>query len=235
MTSLGCCSPRPGNTCLSDVPRGATGWGAEPRGAEGAGQRVAQPGWHHGTVCLAGKPEHGSWNGHQILQGIPGVSAGLCLGSWQGVGRSCTLCFREPLPLPGVFLLGPQESAGAAGGQRDRCRGCCHSLGRSHWWWEGHRGFGSHWAGTEELDDQRGERGWLALSSASAAVSVTQQRVAVPCWDTEPSPGSQARGLAAPDCQMPVEVADCCSCARGMKETQREQAVPSRLSVPPHV
>lgn len=90
VTSLGCCSPLPGNTCLSDVPRGATGWGAEPRGAEGAGQRVAQPGWHHGTVCLAGKPERGSWNGHQILQGIPGVSAGLCLGSWQGHAPSAS-------------------------------------------------------------------------------------------------------------------------------------------------
>lgn len=46
--------------------------------------RVAQPGWHRGTVCQAGMPEPCSWNGYQTLQGVPGVSVGLCSGSWQG-------------------------------------------------------------------------------------------------------------------------------------------------------
>lgn len=36
-----CCSSLPGDTCLGDVPRGVTDRGAEPRGAQGAWQRVA--------------------------------------------------------------------------------------------------------------------------------------------------------------------------------------------------
>lgn len=108
VASLGCCSSLPGDTCLSDIPRGVTGGGAEPRGAEGAQQRVAQPGWHSvpGRKARAWQLE---WLPDPV--GHPwGASAGMCLGSWQGAGRAHTLCFKEPLPLPGVFLLGPQES-----------------------------------------------------------------------------------------------------------------------------
>lgn len=49
---------------------------------------------------------NGSWNGYQ----------GWCSGSWQGPGRAGTLCFRELLPLPGVFLLELQEAEGTGTG-----------------------------------------------------------------------------------------------------------------------
>lgn len=89
--------------------------------------------------------------------------------------------------------------------------------------------------GQGNLMTKEGSRVGSPHPAPGAAGSVTQQRVAVPCWDTEWSPGSRAGGLAAPGCQMPVEVPDCSSCARGMKEKQREQAVPSKLRVPPRV
>lgn len=89
--------------------------------------------------------------------------------------------------------------------------------------------------GQGSLRSEEESRVGSSRPAPGAAGSVTQQRVAIPHWDTERSPGSQARALAAPGCQMPVEVADCCSCARGMEEKQREQAVPSELCVPPRV
>lgn len=88
--------------------------------------------------------------GYQILQGIPRGSAGMCLGSWQCAGSACTLCFVCLLHSLGLSCWGHRNRLELW----VRCHGCYHSLGRSHRWWEGHRGFGSHWAGTGELEER---------------------------------------------------------------------------------
>lgn len=100
--------------------------------------------------------------GYQILQGIPTGSVGMCLGSWQCAGSVCTLC----------FMCLPRSLGFSCWGHRNRlelwvrCHGCYHSLGRGRRWWEGHRGFGSHWAGTGELEERRGKQGGFVPSSA---------------------------------------------------------------------
>lgn len=57
-------------------------------------------------------------------------------------------------------------------------------------------------------------------AAPGAAGGVTQPRVAVPRWDTERSPGSQARGLAAQAARC-LRKSLACSCATGMKEKRR--------------
>lgn len=127
-------------------------------------------------------------------------------------GRMCTL------PLPGVFLLGPQGSAGAAGGRRDGCHGCCRCLGRSHWWREGRRGFGSHRAGTGELDDQRGERGWFAPSSARCSWRCHSAACGRPPLGHRAVARLGVWLLQAARCPWKSLA---CSCATGMEEKRR--------------
>lgn len=83
---------------------------------------------------------------YQILQGIPRGSAEMCLGSWQRVGSSCTLCFRGPLPLLGFSCL--------ATGISWSCRMGAMAATTP---WEGASGGGkvtlAAWAGTGELDE----------------------------------------------------------------------------------
>lgn len=136
----------------------------------------------------------------------------MCSGSWQGAGRMCTL------PLPGVFLLGPQGSAGAAGGRRDGCHGCCRCLGRSHWRREGRRGFGSHRAGTGELDDQRGERGWFAPSSARCSWRCHSAACGRPPLGHRAVARLGVWLLQAARCPWKSLA---CSCATGMEEKRR--------------
>lgn len=71
--------------------------------------------------------------------------------------------------------------------------------------WEGASGGGkvtlaATGQGQEGLMNEEGSRVGSPHPAPGAAGSVTQQRVAVSCWDTKRSPGSQARGLAAPSC-----------------------------------
>lgn len=114
VASLGCCSSLPGDTCLSDIP-----WGGQAGEQNLEVLREPSREWpsQAGTVCQAGKPERGSWNGCQILWGIPG-------GHQQGCVWG-----------PGRVQEGHTPSAS---------RSLSHSLGFFYW---GHRNLGIPGAG----------------------------------------------------------------------------------------
>lgn len=142
----------------------------------------------------------------------PGSQWVCARGPGRVAGRMCTL------PLPGVFLLGPQGSAGAAGGRRDGRHGCYRCLGWSHWWREGRRGVGSHRAGTGELDDQRGERGWSAPSSARCSWRCHSAACGRPPLGHRAVARLGVWLLQAARC--PWKSLACC-CATGMEEKRR--------------
>lgn len=170
VTSLGCCSSLPGDTCLRDVLGGSQ-----------AGQQnlevLREPGrgwlsWA-GTVAQCARQESQS-----TAAGMAAKSCRASPGSQQGCVWG-----------PGRVREGPAPSASGS---------FSHSLGFSCWgrrnqlelWeakgtgamdgttpWEGAIGGGKvtvalvtgeldNWAGTGELDNQRGELGWFAPSSA---------------------------------------------------------------------
>lgn len=169
MTSLGCCSSLPGDTCLSDVPRGVTGGGPEPRGVEGTPNSLCQWLSRAGTMAQCARQESQS-----VAAGMATKSCRASSGSQQGCvwgpgrlreGRAPSASGSLSHSL-GFSCWGCRNQLELRKAKGTRCHGCYHSLGRSHWWQEGHRGFGSHWAGTGEFDDQRGERGCFALSGA---------------------------------------------------------------------
>lgn len=159
---------------------------------------MAQPGWHRVpwqesqsvAAGMAAKSCGASPGG--ISSGVFGVLAGCRKG-------------RHPL-LQGASPTPWGFSAGATGISWSwEAKGTGAVAAATPW--EGAIGGGkvtmalaATWQGQMNLTTKEGSGVGSPCPAPGAPGSVTQQRVAVPCWDTEPSPGSQARGSAAPGC-----------------------------------